>query len=131
MKAGLIKSLICIMGLSLVGCASTCNVCNHNQKMAMMPAASSSTMPMQFSKSMDESDNMKMSHALANNANGKSTYWKNQSTGNTYKVTPMKPMMVNGNTHCREYRFTSYVNGKKHHSHGIACMQQNGMWQSM
>lgn|SRR3990167_413179 len=145
------KLTVCLIGISLVGCANT----NKSDVGTVTGAVAGGLLGSAFGagggkvlavgigavagafighaigKSMDDTDKMKMAQTLSNNPNGKPTSWKNQSTGDTYKVTPVKTVTVDGNPYCREYRTTAYISGKKQQLHGTACRQQDGTWKTM
>ncbi len=81
--------------------------------------------------SMDSTDHPHVYEAM-NNAPNHSTHWVNTKTGVAYTVTPTSPRMsYQGNNNCRQYTAVSYVHGKKHHSHGIACMMPDGKWKTV
>jgi surface antigen len=80
-------------------------------------------------KNMDETDKLKLNHALETNSIGQPSYWKNANSDNAYTVTPTKNVTVDGNQYCREYRTTAIIAGKKQQMYGTACRQQDGTWQ--
>ena len=57
--------------------------------------------------------------------------WRNQNTGATYRVVPVKNVSVNGNRYCREYRTTAEINGKTQQMYGKACRQPDGSWKAV
>ncbi len=79
-------------------------------------------------KNMDQTDRLRMNKALENNAVGKPAYWRNQQTGASYRVVPVKNVSVDGNEYCREYRTTADIAGKKQQVYGTACRQPDGTW---
>lgn len=79
-------------------------------------------------RSMDDVDRMKMSHALESNNVGQPAYWRNQRTGASYTVVPVRNVSYHGNAYCREYRTTAIVAGKKEQVYGTACRQPDGSW---
>jgi surface antigen len=79
-------------------------------------------------KSMDDTDKMKMSHAIESNPVGQPAYWQNSNTGSSYTVTPTKNVSVDGNPYCREYRTNAMIAGKKQQMYGTACRQPDGTW---
>ncbi len=80
-------------------------------------------------RNMDETDKLKMNHALESNQVGQPAYWQNQKTGNSYTVVPTRNVTVDGNQYCREYRSTADIAGKKQQVYGTACRQPDGTWQ--
>jgi len=79
-------------------------------------------------KNMDDTDRLKMSHALESNPTGQPAYWQNQNTGDSYTVVPTQNVTVDGNPYCREYHTTAVIAGKKQQMYGTACRQQDGTW---
>jgi surface antigen len=82
-------------------------------------------------KSMDDTDKLKMNQAMNNNNVGQPAYWRNQNTGTSYQVVPVKNVTVDGNQYCREYRTTADIAGKKQQMYGTACRQPDGTWQAV
>ena len=82
-------------------------------------------------KNMDETDKLKMNHALEANAVGQPAYWTNTKTNSTYTVVPEKNVTVDSNPYCREYRTTAIIAGKKQQMYGTACRQPDGTWKMM
>lgn len=82
-------------------------------------------------KNMDDNDKMRMNQALEKNNTGEPAYWNNNSSGNTYKVTPVKNVKVAGNKYCREYRTTANIGGKEQQMYGTACRQPDGSWKAV
>lgn len=80
-------------------------------------------------KNMDDTDKLKMQHALESNNAGQPAYWQNSNSGASYTVTPVKDVTVDGNQYCREYRTTAVIAGKKQQMYGTACRQPDGTWQ--
>ena len=77
---------------------------------------------------MDETDRMKTNTALNDALEyNQQTTWKNPHTGIRYVVTP-KTITYHGNSHCRKYQMTSFINGERHVMSGIACRQSDGTW---
>ena len=81
-------------------------------------------------KSMDETDRMKTNQTLDNNQVGQPAYWRNQKTGASYTVTPVKNVKVGSNRYCREYRTTAVIAGKQEQVYGTACRQPDGSWKA-
>lgn len=79
-------------------------------------------------KNMDDTDRLRMDHALETASVGQPTYWKNKRTGTSYTVVPTKNIEVNGNPYCREYRSTANIAGKNQQIYGTACRQPDGTW---
>lgn len=82
-------------------------------------------------KNMDDNDRARMNQALESNNAGQPAYWQNRNTGNTYRVTPVKNVTVNGNKYCREYRTTANIAGKTQQMYGTACRQPDGSWKAI
>lgn len=82
-------------------------------------------------RSMEHSDNVRMSHAL-NNPTNTSTTWINQKTNTHYTVTPTSGRLnVNGNPNCRQFNTTAVINNKMQQVTGIACQQSDGSWKAI
>lgn len=82
-------------------------------------------------KNMDDTDKMQMNSALENNSAGQPAYWRNNRSGNSYRVTPTKNVTVHGNQYCREYRTVATINGKEQVMYGTACRQADGAWRAV
>jgi surface antigen len=80
-------------------------------------------------KNMDETDRLKMNHALESNSIGQPAYWRNTNTGTNYEVTPTRNLTVSGNPYCREYRTIAYIAGKRQQMYGTACRRPDGSWE--
>ena len=78
-------------------------------------------------KTMDRQDQMRLEKALERTKVGKSQSWTNPDSGNKYSVKPTKTY-YNGDTPCRTFSTTAYINGKKEVVHGKACRSNNGRW---
>ncbi len=79
-------------------------------------------------KNMDETDRLKMNQAFESNSVGQPAYWRNQNTGASYTVVPVKNVAYQGNQYCREYRSTANIAGKEQQVYGTACRQPDGTW---
>lgn len=82
-------------------------------------------------KSMDDTDRLKMSRALEQNNVGQPTYWRNQRTGGSYTVVPVRNVTVGHNRYCREYRTKVIIGGKEQEIYGTACRQPDGSWKAV
>lgn len=82
-------------------------------------------------RNMDETDRLKMSQGLENNAIGRPAYWQNSKTGASYTVTPTKNISLNNNPYCREYRSVVNIGDKQQQLYGTACRQPDGSWKVM
>ena len=80
-------------------------------------------------KNMDDTDRLQMSRSLESNPVGKPAYWRNENTGASYTVVPVKNVSYNGNPYCREYRTTANIGGQRQQVYGTACRQPDGAWQ--
>lgn len=84
-----------------------------------------------ISRTMDENDKSKLSHAL-DKPLGKPTQWVNQNTGTTYTVVPTEKLAINGNPYCRKYTLTALRGGNTHEVNGTACVAaSNSNWESI
>jgi surface antigen len=81
-------------------------------------------------RSMDDSDRIKVSHALENVRTGVPTEWRNPDTGNQYTVVPTRTYETAG-TPCREFTVNGNVAGKKEKIYGTACRQADGSWRTV
>lgn len=81
-------------------------------------------------KNMDSSDTVKSTSTLEKNTTNSSTHWTNSNTHATYTMTPISGHFAyKGYSNCRKFRMTTtYSNGKKYRSYGVACRQSNGSW---
>lgn len=82
-------------------------------------------------RNMDETDRLRMMHALDYNPVGEPAYWRNANTGVQYNVVPVRNVSVQGNRYCREYQTTANIGGKKQQIYGTACRQPDGSWQAV
>ena len=79
-------------------------------------------------RSMDETDQLKVSHSLETVRTGVPTVWVNPDTNNQYTVKPLKTYYYDRSP-CREYQIEAMVAGKKELIYGKACRQADGSWQ--
>ncbi len=78
-------------------------------------------------RSMDDSDQLKVSHSLETVRTGVPTAWVNPDTNNRYEVKPLKTYYYDRSP-CREYQIEAMVGGKKELIYGKACRQADGSW---
>jgi surface antigen len=78
-------------------------------------------------RSMDESDQIKVSHSLETVRSGVETQWRNPDTGYEYRVVPTNTYYTN-NSPCREYTIDAQIGGKTEQIVGTACRQEDGSW---
>lgn len=81
-------------------------------------------------KSMDETDRMRMAHAMETNQTGRSSTWRNPDTGNTYTVTPTRTYETASGP-CRDFTTKAIIGGKEESIYGKACRQSDGTWKTM
>lgn len=154
MKSLFVKVAIIVMSIALVGCSS--NTQRENTTIGAVTGAvagglvgstigggtgkliavgvgalAGALLGGEIGKNMQSTDNDNMSQALSNNPSGKTSTWKNQKTGARYSMTPTKMMVVNGNKNCRQYQARVSMNGKLQVVNGVACLDQNGKWQTV
>lgn len=82
-------------------------------------------------KNMDDTDRMRMNQALESNPIGQPAYWRNERTGTSYRVVPVRNINRHGNRYCREYRTMADIGGKKQQVYGTACRQPDGAWKTV
>jgi len=75
----------------------------------------------------DDYDRKQASYALENNPDSRPATWKNPNTASTATVTPTKTY-YEGDTPCRDFTQTIYIDGKKEVGRGTACRQADGTW---
>lgn len=149
MKKLFLKAICVAAGISLVGCSSMSNQDTGTLSGAVigglvgsqfgkgggqllgvgLGALAGAYIGGAIGKNMDETDRLKMSHALETNSTGQPAYWQNQRTGDSYTVVPTQNVSVSGNPYCREYRTTAIIAGKRQQMYGTACRQRDGTWQ--
>jgi surface antigen len=83
--------------------------------------------PLVGSVAMDGIDKSKLSHALDVGI-GRTTHWKNGSSGIAYSVTPTRKVSVGDNNLCRAYTVTAQRGGSTQQTSGTACVGSDGMW---
>lgn len=76
---------------------------------------------------MDQSDLMKVNHALESNPVNQTTAWRNPDSGYRYAVTPKRTYSSNGKV-CRAYTTNVNMSGKLETVKGTACRDGNGIW---
>jgi len=145
MKNVVLKAIVIMIGIGLVGCATTqhvshkkgVNVSNRTPVTANKTMENENTPPppvkmsvaSDIEKSMDENDKFKMSHALDKSL-GKPTHWMNDHTKISYTVTPVKKLSMNGNKICRKYTIMSVRGTNKNETIGTACVSaEDSNWQ--
>lgn len=79
-------------------------------------------------QSMDQADRAHMNSTFENNATGQPAYWRNERTGASYHVVPVRNVTYHGNQYCREYRSTAVIAGKTQQVYGTACRKPDGSW---
>ncbi len=82
-------------------------------------------------KSMDQTDQYQVNHALENSPTGSTIVWQNADTGGAYKVTPTKTYQVAENAYCREFTTWGMVGGYEEKMYGTACRQPDGSWKTV
>lgn len=76
--------------------------------------------------SMDSSDNSHVTYALSS---GAPATWTNRRSNTTYTVTPSRNYVTyRGNSRCRDYTTTAYINGQTQTVQGVACLRSDGRW---
>jgi surface antigen len=79
-------------------------------------------------RSMDDTDQLKVAHALETVRTGVSTSWNNPDTDYHYEVIPTRTYNQTG-TPCREYQVEALIGGQKEIIYGTACRQDDGSWE--
>lgn len=77
---------------------------------------------------MDETDQIKMQHALEQNRTNQVSAWHNQNTGRDVSVTPMRTYKNADGLDCREYTTTINIDGRQQTATGTACRAADGSW---
>ncbi len=80
-------------------------------------------------KSMDDTDRLKVNHALETVRTGVPSRWTNPDSGNAYSVIPTKTYETTSGP-CREYTIDAIVGGKTENIYGTACRQADGSWKT-
>ena len=75
----------------------------------------------------DDYDRKHAAYALEHNPANTPTQWKNPDTGRQYEFQPTRTY-TEGNTPCREFTQTIYIDGRKETGKGTACRQPDGTW---
>lgn len=70
-------------------------------------------------------------NALETNKTGESANWSNPASGHLGTATPTRTYTAKSGTACREYQQTVTVSGETEISHGTACRQEDGAWQTV
>ncbi|MEM1243521.1 MAG: RT0821/Lpp0805 family surface protein [Pseudomonadota bacterium] len=78
-------------------------------------------------KNMDDTDRLKMQHALNDSRTNHTTTWRNPDTHAVYHVKPTRTY-YRGNQPCRDYTTTAIIGGKKESIYGRACRMADGSW---
>ncbi len=94
----------------------------------VMGAVIGTTIGGNVGRSMDDSDQLKVSHSLETVRTGVPTVWVNPDTNNRYEVKPLNTYYYERSP-CREYQIEAMVGGKKELIYGKACRQADGSWQ--
>ncbi len=76
---------------------------------------------------MDQSDLMRVNHALEVNPVNQTTAWRNPDSGYRYAVTPKRTYSSNGKV-CRAYTTNVNMSGRIETVKGTACRDNNGTW---
>lgn len=76
---------------------------------------------------MSEDDKTKLSRAL-DKGTGKETTWTNLGSGINYSMLPIRKVVINGNSLCRNYVVTANRNGNNQQYNGTACITADGGW---
>lgn len=67
--------------------------------------------------------------ALEYGRSGQPTPWRNPDSGHYGNIVPSQPYKV-GETHCREYTHTIYIDGRPETVRGRACRAADGTWRA-
>jgi surface antigen len=79
---------------------------------------------------MDENDKFAASRALDKGL-GTTTEWTNKRSGITYKITPLKKIIIKDNPYCREYAAALTNNAMTTSAAGTTCIGENGNWHTI
>ena len=74
---------------------------------------------------MDENDRRRVSHALETNPSGQASSWRNETTGNSYTVTPTQAYEKDGRQ-CRAFVQEAIIDGETRKISGHACKRPDG-----
>jgi len=75
----------------------------------------------------DDYDRKQAAYALENTRDNRPVAWRNPNTNSENTFTPTRTY-ESGNTPCREFTSTIYIDGKKEVGKGTACRQPDGTW---
>ncbi len=75
----------------------------------------------------DDYDRRQAAYALENTRSNTPTQWQNPDTGRSYEFQPTRTY-TEGNTPCREFTQTIFIDGRKEIGKGTACRQPDGTW---
>lgn len=98
-----------------------------NQPTNTFSAQTNASVGGSLTRSMDADDKIKMSRSL-DKALGKKTEWKNEVTGITYAVVPVKKVTIGDNHFCRVYTMTATRGDTTQELNETACIGQDGEW---
>ena len=80
-------------------------------------------------QSMDRIDQGCVGQVLEHASDGRQVAWTDPNGGARYDVTPDKPYRNQQGQYCRQYLTNAVIDGQKRQISGLACRQQNGVWQ--
>ncbi len=129
MRKSLLMVAALVASLSLAGCSSGFMGMTSNTTKGKNTVDPTAPVGGDLSRSMDQYDKEKLSHALDNKI-GKPTQWVNENTGIHYLVMPTQKLVLNGNPYCRKYKVISSKNGSQRELNGTACVSaEDSSWQ--
>lgn len=120
--AALIRTLCLVIGLlGMAGCSAVATYQSDSPK-ASAPALTAKDQTMAQAA---------FQNALEKSVSGKTTRWKNSTTGTGGSITPIKTWKTSSGVYCRSYkeriRLTS---GQSQNDDGTACRSKNGGWKA-
>lgn len=107
--------------------ASTESGIATNKPANTFAAQTNETVGGSLTQKMNTVDKTKLSRAL-DKAIGKMTQWKNELTGISYSVVPVRRTTVDGNHFCRQYTMTASQGEATQELQETACIGQDGEW---
>jgi surface antigen len=77
---------------------------------------------------MDSVDQNCVGQTLEHVPSGQTIAWRNDQSGEIYRVTPSDTFQTGDGRTCRRYTTEALIDGQQQQIHGTACRQPDGAW---
>jgi len=125
----LVRSVaITLIAAGLGGCAAGHDLMQSAQSQLDSLFAQEQPLYLAMTEADVQLANAALDQALETHASGTEASWRNRTSGNSGRVTPLRSFKLGDGTYCRDYRETVTVGGDSEAWTDTACRERTAFW---